>query len=167
VSIVVVVPWRVRGDSDRHFDFLLHDGARLRGNASIGVVDGLEAEQARILDARCWLERGRLPPVDAKPGKFAEISFAGHDLSDAQSPGARSVRHWSIAPVRSVLVIIGGQASKHSAGLSPVAAIWHLDAIIPLEISLRALDNLTVSVGGLRVVSSESLEINKSRNSLT
>jgi hypothetical protein len=45
-------------------------------------------------------------------------------------------------------MILGRQASQHSAGLSPVAEIRHQNALRPVKISLQALYNLTVAVGG-------------------
>jgi len=45
-------------------------------------------------------------------------------------------------------MILGRQASKHSAGLSPVAEIWNQDSVRPVEISLQALYNMTIAVVG-------------------
>src|SRR5258708_878975 len=44
-------------------------------------------------------------------------------------------------------MILGRQASKDSAGLSPVAEIWNQDSLRPVKISLQALYNLTITVG--------------------
>jgi hypothetical protein len=45
-------------------------------------------------------------------------------------------------------MIPGRNASKHSAGLSPIAQIRHQDSPRPVKISLQALHNLTITVGG-------------------
>jgi hypothetical protein len=43
-------------------------------------------------------------------------------------------------------MILGRQASKHSAGSSPVAKIRNQDSLRPVEISLQALYNLTIAI---------------------
>jgi len=43
-------------------------------------------------------------------------------------------------------MILGNQATKHSAGLSPVAQIWHQDSFCPIEISFQTFHNLTIPV---------------------
>ncbi len=44
-------------------------------------------------------------------------------------------------------MILGRQASKHSAGLSPVTEIRNQDPLRPVKISLQAFYNLTIAVG--------------------
>jgi hypothetical protein len=91
-----------------------------------------------------------LPLEGAKPGEPAEVSFVGCDHSYAQSPCA--YRDQCIIGQSALsdlfVVMLGRQASQHSAGMSQVAEIRHQDTLRPVKISFQALHNLTVAVGG-------------------
>ena len=93
--------------------------------------------------------RGHFPLEGAKLGEPAEVSFVGCDHSDAQSP--RAHRDQCVIGQSSLsdlfVMILDRQASKHSAGLSPVAEIRDQDTLRPVKISLQAFHNLTVAVG--------------------
>ena len=95
------------------------------------------------------LKRGDLPLEGTKLGEPAEVSFIGCDHSYAQSPRAHGeqcvIGQASLSDL--FVMILGRQASKHPAGLSPIAEIWNQDSLRPVKISLQSLYHLTITAG--------------------
>src|SRR6266700_352083 len=136
----------LRGGSVR---LILEARLRLRENVSESSADGAQSSRARILERCRALKRGHLPLEGTELGEPAEVSFVGCDNSDAQSPGAHCDQCiiGQSALSDQFVVILGCQASKYSANLSPVAEIRHQDTLRLVKISFQALHIPTVAVG--------------------